>query len=310
MKPDFSVIIPVYFNAGSLRYVENELRQKVLTRDDGLQGEIIFVDDGSADESYSQLRELKAIHPEDIRVYRLSRNFGQVHAIWCGYEKCHGPALFMAADGQEPVEIINQMLDAHFKHGKEVVIATRESRDESWWRKATSGAVYWLMKKLSNKDMPVGGFDFCLLGNKARLALIENWQPHTFLQARILSLGFSRDWIGYHREARKAGKSRWTFAKKLTYMLDGVLGHSYVPIRLISLMGIVFSASSFLLGMFFLLSYMIRGSEVRGLTPIMLLILFVGGMQMVMIGMLGEYLWRVLAQARKDVPYIVEESIE
>lgn len=308
--PDFSIVIPVYFNAGSLRYVEGELRQKVLTRADGLKGEIVFVDDGSTDASYAELKQLKIAHPEDIRVYKLSRNFGQVHAIWCGYEKCSGPVLFMAADGQEPVEIVNQMLEAHFKRGKEVVIATREARDESWWRKATSGVVYWLMKMLSNKDMPTGGFDFCLLGNKARQALIANWQPHTFLQARILSLGFSREWIGYHREARKAGKSRWTFAKKLTYMLDGVLGHSYVPIRLISLMGIVFSISSFLLGLFFLLNYMVFGAEVRGLTPIILLILFVGGVQMVMIGMLGEYLWRVLAQAREDAPYIIEESLD
>lgn len=307
---DFSIIIPVYFNAESVRYVEGELRQKVLARADGLKGEIIFIDDGSQDASYAELKELKAKHPEDIRVYRLSRNFGQVHAIWCGYEKCLGPALFMAADGQEPVEVVNQMLEAHFKRGKEVVIATREARDESWWRKVTSGIAYWLMKRLSNKEMPTGGFDFCLLGDKARRALIANWQPHTFLQARILSLGFTREWIGYHREARKAGKSRWTFTKKLTYMLDGVLGHSYVPIRLISAMGVVFSLSSFLMGFYFLLNYLISGAEVRGLTPIMLLILFVGGVQMVMIGVLGEYLWRVLAQARNDVPYILEDALE
>lgn len=307
---DFSIVIPVYFNAGSLHYVEGELRQKVLMRTDGLKGEIVFVDDGSTDASYAELKELKSSHPNDIRVYKLSRNFGQVNAIWCGYEKCSGPVLFMSADGQEPVEIVNQMLEAHFKRGKEIVIATREARDESMWRKATSGIVYWLMKKLSNKDMPTGGFDFCLLGDKARRALVANWQPHSFLQARILSLGFTREWIGYHREARKAGTSQWTFAKKLTYMLDGVLGHSYIPIRLISLMGIVFSISSFLLGLFFLLNYMVSGAEVRGLTPIMLLVLFVGGVQMIMIGTLGEYLWRVLAQVRKDCPYIMEESLD
>jgi len=307
---DFSVIIPVYFNEGSLAYVENELRAKVLTRTDGLKGEIIFVDDGSLDGSFDKLRSLKAKHPTDIRVYKLSRNFGQVNAIWCGFNNSHGASIFMSADGQEPVEVVNQMLDAHFNRGKEVVIARRESRDESAWRKMTSAIVYWLMKKLSNKDMPTGGFDFCLLGNKARTALISNWQPHTFMQARVLNLGFTREWIGYHREARKADRSRWTFGKKLTYMLDGVLGHSYVPIRLISIMGIIFSATSFLLAGYFLISYLIFGAPVRGLTPIMLLILFTGGVQMIMIGMVGEYLWRVLAQTRQDVPYIIEESLE
>lgn len=306
---DFSIVIPVYFNGGSLHFVADELFTKVLTRTDGLKGEIVFVDDGSGDSSYEELRQIKAAHPATVRVYRLSRNFGQVHAIWCGFEKCEGVVLFMAADGQEPVEVVNQMLDAHFNRGKEIVIAKREARDESWWRKSTSAIVYWLMKKLSNKDMPVGGFDFCLLGSKARAALTVNWQPHTFLQARILALGFSREWIGYHRESRKAGRSRWTFAKKLTYMLDGVLGHSYVPIRLISLFGIVVSLSSFVLAGCFLMNYLIFGAEVRGLTPIMLLILFVGGVQMVMIGVLGEYLWRVLAQTRQDVPYIVEDTL-
>lgn len=307
---DFSIIIPVYFNAGSLALVEKNLREKVLMRPDGRKGCLVFVDDGSEDESFSVLQELKRAHPNDIRIYKLSRNFGQVNAIWCGYAHAVGATVFMAADGQEPVEVVNQMLVEHFEHGKEVVIAQRASRDESVWRKFTSGIVYWLMRKLSNKDMPLGGFDFCLLGEKARSALLSNWQPHTFLQARILNLGFSRAWISYHRESRKAGVSKWTFAKKLTYMLDGVLGHSYVPIRLISILGIVFSLSSFLLGGVFLLLYLLFGSEVRGLTPIMLLILFIGGVQMVMIGALGEYLWRVLAQTRHDVPYIIESAME
>ena len=307
---DFSIVIPVYYNEGSLHLVEGELRAKVLTRTDGLKGEIIFVDDGSGDASYDELREIKARHPDDVRVYKLSRNFGQVHAVWCGLERCEGAALVLAADGQEPVETANQMLDAHFKRGKEIIIAKRETRDESWWRKSTSAVVYWLMNRLFDKDMPTGGFDFYLLGAKARKALVSIWQPHTFLQARILALGFSREWIGYHREARKTGKSRWTFAKKLTYMIDGVLGHSYIPIRLISLFGLVVSLCSFLLAGFFLLNYLICGAEVRGLTPIMLLVLFVGGVQMIMIGVLGEYLWRVLAQTRQDLPYIVEETLD
>jgi len=309
-KFDFSIIIPVYYNADTISHIESEIRSKVLSRNDDLRGEIVFVDDGSKDTSYSELKRLKAAHPTDIRIYKLSRNFGQVNAIWCGYAMCQNAAVFMSADGQEPVAVINQMIDAHFRNEAEIVIATRKSRDESLWRKATSAIVYGLMRNLVNKDMPISGFDFCLLGNKARSSLITKWQPHTFLQARILALGFKRQWIEYRREARKAGKSRWTFAKKMTYMLDGVLGHSYVPIRLISLWGIFFSASSFMLAFFFLVKYMLFGAEVRGLTPIMLLVLFVGGVQMVMLGTLGEYLWRVLAQTRQEAPFIIEESLE
>lgn len=306
---DFSIVIPVYYNAGSLHYVANELLNKVLRRSDSLHGEIVFVDDGSGDGSFLELKNLKSAYPQDIRVFKLSRNFGQVHALWCGYEHCNGPVITMAADGQEPVETVNQMLDEHFRRGNEVVIARRLSRDESQWRKLTSRIVYWFIQKLACADMPVGGFDFFLLGNKARKALISNWQPHTFTQVLILKLGFKRSWVDYHREQRKAGRSMWTFAKKFTCMIDGVLGHSYVPIRIISMLGCCFALFSFLLGFYFLLNYFICGAEVRGLTPIMLLILFVGGVQMIMVGILGEYLWRVLSQVRQDAPYIVEETL-
>ena len=308
---DFHIIIPVYYNADSLAYVEEELRNKVLTRNDGLKGEIIFIDDGSGDDSFSKLTELKNAHRDDIRVYRLSRNFGQVAATYCGF--CNvdsGATIWMAADGQEPVEVINEMLDAHFYNHKEIVIACRKSRDESWWRKFSSYLTYWLMQKMVNKEMPVGGFDFCLLGNSARSKLCSIWQPNTFIQARILSLGFSRKWISYDRKSRIAGFSRWTFSKKVTYLLDGILGHSYLPIRLMSLSGFLFSMSAFILLCYFLISYFVYGAQVRGLTPIMLLILFIGGVQMVMIGIIGEYLWRTLAQVRQDPPYIIEQSLE
>ena len=307
---DFSIVIPVYYNAESLPSVEKELREKVLQRNDGLQGEIVFVDDGSRDSSFEILSEIYADNPQDIRVFKLSKNFGQVNAIWCGYTHCDNTVIFMSADGQDPVEVVNKMLDVHFNSGKEIVIATRESRDDSMQRKITSSIAYWLMKKLADKDMPTGGFDFCLLGNKARKALISCWQPHTFIQERILKLGFPREMIGYHRNSRKSGKSRWTFSKKITYMIDGILGHSYIPIRFMSFLGGLFSTASFLLAIYFLISYFAFGTEVRGLTPIVLLILFIGGVEMIMIGIIGEYLWRVLAQARNDPPFIIEKILE
>ncbi len=126
----------------------------------------------------------------------------------------------------------------------------------------------------------------------------------------MLELGFRREMIPYRREERKAGVSRWTFSKKLTYMMDGVLGHSYVPIRFMSLMGICFSALSFVMALFFFVAYFFNPNVVRGWTPIVLLVLFVGGVQMLMIGVLGEYLWRVLAQTRASPPYIVDETLD
>jgi dolichol-phosphate mannosyltransferase len=166
------------------------------------------------------------------------------------------------------------------------------------------------MKHLSNKEMPVGGFDFVLLGQKAKDALIKTYQPHTFMQARILDLGFKRAWFGYNRRDRLHGVSKWTLAKKFTYMLDGVLGHSYLPIRIMSAIGALFSLASFFVATFFLVNYLINGHKIQGWTPIILSILFVGGVQIMMIGVLGEYLWRVLAQVRGAPPYIIEEILE
>ena len=306
MKMDYSIVVPVYFNEGSLHYTAENIFTKVFAAIPELRGEIIFVDDGSRDNSLKQLLEIRDAHPNEVRVVKLSRNFGQVNAIWCGLNKAPGVAVTISADGQDPAALIVDMLKKHFKDKIEVVVAIRESRDESLWRKWTSGLVYSVIRKLGCKDMPTGGFDFLLLGEHAKKALIRDWQPNTFFQVRVLELGFKREFIPYHREDRKAGVSKWTFSKKLTYMIDGVLGHSYVPIRAISVLGLLFSGISFVLAIFFFVSYFFNPSVIMGWTPIILLILFIGGMQMMMIGVLGEYLWRVLAQTRNATPYIIE----
>lgn len=308
MKVDFSIVVPVYFNEGSLRYTADNIFAKVFAAVPELRGEIIFVDDGSRDNSIAELLEIRESHPSEVRVVKLSRNFGQVNAIWCGLNKAPGAAVIISADGQDPAELIVDMLKKHFRDKIEVVVAVRESREESFWRKWTSGLVYSAIRKLGCKDMPTGGFDFLLLGERAKAALIRDWQPNTFFQVRVLELGFTREFIPYHREDRKAGVSKWTFSKKLTYMIDGVLGHSYVPIRAMSVLGLMFSGISFVLAVFFFISYFFNPKVIMGWTPIILLILFIGGVQMMMIGVLGEYLWRVLSQARNATPYIVERE--
>ena len=306
MKVDYSIVVPVYFNEGSLHYTADNIFSKVFAVVPELCGEIIFVDDGSGDNSLKELLEIRESHPNEVRVVKLSRNFGQVNAIWCGLNKAPGAVITISADGQDPAALIVDMLKKHFNDKIEVVVAVRESREESLWRKWTSGLVYSAIRKLGCKDMPTGGFDFLLLGEHAKKALIRDWQPNTFFQVRVLELGFKREFIPYHREDRKSGVSKWTFSKKLTYMIDGVLGHSYVPIRAISVLGLMFSGISFVLAIFFFVSYFFNPSVIMGWTPIILLILFIGGVQMMMIGVLGEYLWRVLAQTRNAMPYIVE----
>lgn len=307
VTPDYSVVIPVYYNEGSLKYTADRVFKEVFAAYPSKAGEIVFVDDGSGDGSLDELREICREHPENVRVFKLSRNFGQVNAWWCGLENTPGPVVVVSADGQDPVDLIPVMLKKHFEDGVEVVIAARESREDGLWRGLTSSLVYNSIRKLGNPEMPAGGFDFFFLGDKAKRSLLFQWQPNTFFQVRVLELGFTREIMYYRRQERKSGVSRWTFSKKMTYMIDGVLGHSYVPIRFMSLLGLCFSGMSFLLAVFFFIAYFFNPDVVRGWTPIVLLVLFVGGVQMMMVGVLGEYLWRVLAQARNQRPYIVDE---
>ena len=199
---DYSIVVPVFCNEGSLEALSEELREKVIKAFPDLKGELIFVDDGSIDKSYSVLKKIYESNPSDVRIFKLSRNYGQVNALWCGFQNASSAVVMISADGQDPVELIPEMLRKHFCGGYEVVIARRQSRDETFFRRFTSNIVYWLVNKLSQKDMPIGGFDFLLLGKDAKQALIEVYQPQTFIQTRILNLGFKRAWLDYHRRNR------------------------------------------------------------------------------------------------------------
>lgn len=305
---DYSIVIPVYFNQGSLKSTAERIFSEVFDAYPTKRGEIVFVDDGSGDGSLAELEEIFREYPDRVRILKLSRNFGQVNAWWCGLKSTPGPVVVISADGQDPAGLIPTMLRAHFDDGVEVAIATRQTREESFWRRFTSSVVYNAIRKLGHRDMPPGGFDFFMLGARAKNALVSSWQPNTFFQVRVLELGFPRLMIPYHREERVVGKSRWTFSKKLTYMIDGVLGHSYLPIRAMSLIGLFTALVSFLLGLFFFVAYFFNPHVIRGWTPLILIVLFIGGVQMLLIGILGEYLWRVLAQTRGNPPYIVEKE--
>jgi len=310
MNVDYSIVIPVYFNEDTLEYTVERIRKDVFDVFPDKRGEIVFVDDGSKDGSFDVLKTLHDRHPGLIRVFKLSRNFGQFNATWCGLCQTEGPCVIMAADGQDSIEDVPTMLRKHFEGGIEVVIGTRAERKEPFWKAGSANLVYATIRKFGNTDMPSGGFDFFLIGKKAKDALLQTYQPNTFFSVRVLNQGFSREFIPCRREARKGRTtSRWTLSKKMTYMLDGVLGHSYAPIRAMSVIGIVTACLSFLLGAFFFVWHFFDGHIVSGFTTVILALLFLGGMQMLMIGVLGEYLWRVLAQARQDPPFIVEREL-
>ena len=308
---DYTIVVPVYYNEASLEQLVDDIGKHVVNARPELRGEIVFVDDGSGDDSFSVLQRIQRSNSDLVHVIKLSRNFGQVNAIWCGLEHANGRAVIViSADGQDPVELIPEMLDAHFNDGREIVAAIRAGRDESAWRKISSGISYWAIKKFSFPNMPIGGFDFFLLGRKALDVLLNYYQRHSFLQGQILRLGFDPYFLEYHRRAREHGKSRWTFHRKLTALLDGIIGYSFWPIRAISVVGFVVALLGLIYALLILLSWFIWRNPVEGWTPLMMVVLIMGGVQMAMLGVIGEYLWRTKAQVMAEPPYIIETVLQ
>lgn len=306
---DFSIVIPVYFNEGILPITMEALRIEVLEKNKHLSCEIIFVDDGSEDGSFNTLLQLREQYPEIVKVVKLTRNFGQVSAITAGLAFASGRCtIIMSADNQDPAELINLMLDAFFNDKVDIVICSRTGRDETVLRKWTSNIFYNLMKKLSFSSMPPGGFDYVLLSRRAFKVILRNREANPFFQGQILWTGFKTKFIEYHRRKREIGTSKWTFGKKLTYLIDGVMSYSFAPIRLMSTVGISVALLGFIYAAIVFFIRITWGLPVEGFAPLMIVILVLGGLQMIMLGIIGEYLWRVLAQVRNRDPYIIEST--
>lgn len=304
---DYSIIIPVYFNEGSIEQLFSLIYEKVILKNKDLTCELIFVDDGSKDNSLNEILNLKKQYPAIIKAIKFTRNFSQVSAIYAGYKYSKGKcAITISADIQEPPELMNEMLNYHFKDNYEIVIGTRESRDESYFRRKTSDMFYSMIKKLSFSNMPSGGYDYVLISKKVKGIILERHEANPFWQGQLLWSGHSAKFIPYKRSERKTGKSRWTFARKIKYLIDGVTSYSYFPLRLMSVVGSLVAMAGFIYALIILVSKLFGEFVFKGWAPIMIVVLVLSGIQMLMIGIIGEYLWRVLDQVRNRPPYIIE----
>ncbi len=311
MNIDYSIIIALFNEEQNLSDTFNTLLDKVINQNPEKNAEVLFIDDGSTDNSLKELLSLRKKHPETIRIIKFSRNFGQVAAMLAGYEYARGKCLIsISADLQDPPELINNMLSFYFEDKYDVVIAARKDRDESWFRRLSSRFFYKLVKKLSFSEMPKGGFDFFLISNKVRDQILKNDEKNPFIQGQILWTGFRRKYMEYRREERKVGKSKWTFSKKIKYLIDGIMSYSYLPIRIMTFLGLIVSCGGFIYAIIVLIGRLTGNFPFKGWAPIMIVVLVLSGIQMLMLGLIGEYLWRTLDQVRKRQTYIIEEIFE
>jgi len=307
---DCSVIIPVYFNSGSLHITFDKVN-KVLSKDPYIKNyELVFIDDGSGDNSYNELIDIKSNNPGLVTVIKLTRNFGQLAAVMAGYHHTHGKCVInISADLQDPPELITQMIQAHFVNNAEIVVCYRDDRDEGMYRKLTSKLFYNVMRKLSFANMPTGGFDYALVSRKVIKAFSGTYEANSFWQGQILWTGYNIRFIPYTRLKREIGKSRWTFTKKIKYLLDGVMAYSYFPLRFMAILGLILFLAGLIYAVIIFISYFSGNIPFKGWAPIMILLLVLSGIQMLMLGIIGEYLWRTLDQVRGRPQYVVEEVL-
>ena len=308
---NYSIVIPVYQNEGSLNDFFYKLKENVIDKNLKYSCEVIFIDDGSTDKSFEVLSELHNKYPELIVIVKLTRNFGTYPAIIAGYEKARGDCIInISADLQDPPELINQMLSSYFDENFNIVICHRNSRDESKYRSITSNIFYGTIRKYCFPEMPKGGFDFILISQKVKKEILFDLEADFFLQGKILWTGYKIKFIPYNRMKRKEGKSQWTFSKKLKWFIDAVMSYSFFPIRFISSFGIIIALIGFFYALVVLYQRLFTEDYIYGLSPIIILILILSGVQLLMLGVIGEYVWRTLSQTRNRVKYVVDETIE
>ena len=166
------------------------------------------------------------------------------------------------------------------------------------------------MKKLSFTNMPEGGFDFLLVSSTVKKLILNNMEANAFWQGQILWTGYKVKFIPYKRLNREIGESKWTFSKKMKYLIDGVLGYSFFPIRIMSILGMLISLSGFLYSLFIIIAKLTGNVPFQGWAPLMIIILMLSGFQMLMLGIIGEYLWRTLDEVRRRQLYVVENIYE
>lgn len=302
MDKVFSLIIPVYRNEGSIDQLLGELEKisESIKRESQCVLEAIFVIDGSPDNSYSVLQSKLGSQNFSSRLIALSRNFGSFIAIRKGLEVGSGHYFgVMAADCQEPSELMVEGCQKLANDETDVVVGTRTGRDDPWLYR-TFSQIFWRMyRKSVVNDMPRGGIDIFACSKKVRDALISLPETHSSLVAQLFWVGFKRVEIPYTRQARQDGlKSGWTFKKRVSYMSDSIFAFTDIPVRLLLFIGVFGTLLSLGASMIVLISWIFGFIDIPGYTPIILSQLMLFTVTLLGFGIVGSYTWRAFENTK------------
>jgi polyisoprenyl-phosphate glycosyltransferase len=288
----YSVVVPVYGNEATLAALVAELGTLAASLDDAL--EVVFVVDGSPDGSLPLLRRLLSERiPFGAQLIALSRNFGSFSAIRAGLAAAEGDFVaIMAADLQEPIELVHQFFAALASGEHDVAVGIRTERSDPFMSMLFSRVFWGLFRHFGQPELPRGGADVFACTREVASHLIRLEESHTSLIGLLYWLGFRRIEVPYVRRPRPQGKSAWRFRRKLRYLLDSLFSFTDLPIMAITAIGLIGAAVSLVVGLGVFVAWLTRGTEVAGYTPIMLAIVFTASSVLVSLGVIGSFVWR------------------
>ena len=303
---ELSIIIPIYNEEKNIPLLFDRLK-KVAT-DLAISYEFIFINDGSKDQSLELSRSL-AQKDNLVRYINLSRNFGHQIAVTAGIDASKGNAVVIIdADLQDPPELIIEMYQK-MQEGFQVVYARRKTRaGESFLKKYTAKLFYRLLAKITSIKIPLDTGDFRIIDRKVVEVLKDMPEQQKYLRGQIAWVGFKQTYVLYDRDERFAGETGYTYKKMIRLALDGITSFSNLPLKFATMTGFFVSGITFLLSLYALYARFISKDYVPGWTSLILAVLFIGGVQLISIGIIGEYISRLSANVRKRPLYIVEES--
>ena len=303
---DLSIIIPIYNEEKNIPELFDRLYKSVNTLTNSF--EFIFVNDGSKDNSLAAIKNLALIHPF-VKYIDFSRNFGHQIAVTAGLDQCTGKAaVIIDADLQDPPELIKDLHDK-LNEGYNVVYARRRKRDgEGFAKKFTAKMFYRILSKITSISIPVDTGDFRIIDRKIIDVLKHMPEHQKFLRGQISWIGYKQTYILYDRSERYAGKTGYTYRKMIRFALDGITGFSNFPLKFATIAGFIVSGLSFFMILYALYSRFISEDYEPGWTSLMLAVLFIGGVQLIGIGIIGEYISRISDNVRKRPLYIINDS--
>jgi len=306
---DLAIVVPCYNEAAVVQPFYAELVRALAPIAD-LDWRVYFVDDGSSDETLERLNALERIDRR-VRVYSLSRNFGHQVALSAGLDVTRGvPVVMMDADLQHPPSIVPTMI-ALWRQGHDVVSAVREETEgASWFKRATARAFYRLINRLADTAIVPGAADFCLLSTRAHDAVCAMPERHRFLRGLVSWIGFTRAYVPFQAPRRSAGESKYTTVKMVRLALDAVFSFSAAPMRLATRLGFLLMIPGIAYVVYILVRYATGDQFVRGWGSLIGTLMIIGGIQLICLGIIGEYLARVFEEAKQRPLYFFKQVPE